>query len=68
MRLLLKMKKLWNRFKANKFLLSFSMLASGSLIAQVISIIVSPITTRLFTPQQLGAYTVVATEIGRAHV
>ncbi|MBW9145248.1 oligosaccharide flippase family protein [Clostridium sp. CM027] len=57
------MKKLWNRFKANKFLLSFSMLASGSLIAQVISIIVSPITTRLFTPQQLGAYTVVATAV-----
>jgi len=57
------MKKLWIRFKSNKFLVSFSTLASGSVIAQIISIFVSPITTRLFTPEQFGYYTVIATAV-----
>lgn len=57
------MNKLWNRFKSNKFLMSFSMLASGSVVAQIISILVSPITSRLFTPEQLGFYTVIATAV-----
>lgn len=57
------MDKLWSRFKSNKFLVSFSVLASGSVIAQIISMLISPITTRLFTPEQFGSYTAISTAV-----
>lgn len=57
------MNNLWKRFLSNKFLVSFSMLASGSIIAQLISILISPITTRLFTPEQFGLYTIIVTAV-----
>ena len=42
---------------------SIAKLTLGSLIAQVISIIVSPITTRIYTPEQLGVYTLLITVV-----
>ena len=38
-------------------------LTLGSLIAQMISILISPITTRLYTPEQLGVYTLLITVV-----
>ncbi|MBM7665258.1 O-antigen/teichoic acid export membrane protein [Solibacillus kalamii] len=46
---------------SNDFLRSFALLASGSVIAQIITILISPIVTRLFTPEQFGLYTIVIT-------
>ena len=42
------------------FVKSMSALVTGSLAAQILSIVVSPITTRLFTPTELGVFTLVA--------
>lgn len=39
-------------------------LASGSIIAQIISVIVSPIATRLYTPADFGMFTLIFTAIG----
>ncbi|MFI3939869.1 lipopolysaccharide biosynthesis protein [Vagococcus fluvialis] len=44
-----------------KFLKPIFQLASGSIIAQMITIIVSPITTRLFSTEELGMYTLILT-------
>ena len=55
------MRLIRNKFGRNTFLKSFSLLASGSIIAQLISIFTSPITTRLFTPEEFGIYTLVIT-------
>lgn len=38
-------------------------LTTGSLIAQMIAILISPITTRLYTPEQLGVYTLLITVV-----
>jgi O-antigen/teichoic acid export membrane protein len=57
------MNRLWQKLKSNKFLISFSILATGSIISQIISLLISPITTRLFTPEHFGHYTVVVTAI-----
>lgn len=35
----------------------------GSLIAQIIAIVISPITTRIYTPEQLGIYTLLITVV-----
>ncbi|HBG3383035.1 TPA: hypothetical protein KQB18_004273, partial [Clostridioides difficile] len=42
------------------FIKSMSTLVTGSLAAQILSIVVSPITTRLFSPMELGVFTLVA--------
>lgn len=42
------------------FVKSMSALVTGSLTAQILSIVVSPVTTRLFTPTELGVFTLVA--------
>lgn len=42
------------------FTKSMSTLVTGSLAAQILSIVVSPITTRLFSPIELGVFTLVA--------
>nr|WP_307990900.1 oligosaccharide flippase family protein [uncultured Niameybacter sp.] len=47
----------------NKFFMSFSLLVSGSVIAQLIGILISPITTRIFTPEQMGGYTLITTAV-----
>lgn len=47
------MKKLSN----NNFLFSITTLATGSVLAQLITVLCSPILTRLFTPAEMGAYT-----------
>ncbi|MCI8547855.1 MAG: oligosaccharide flippase family protein [Bacilli bacterium] len=38
-------------------------LTFGSLIAQAIAILISPITTRIYTPEQLGVYTLLLTVV-----
>lgn len=43
------------------YIKTITLLASGSLIAQIISIIVAPITSRLFTPEEFGTLTLVLT-------
>ncbi|MBV1710095.1 MAG: oligosaccharide flippase family protein [Erysipelothrix sp.] len=57
------MKKYIYQLRENKFFTSFSILASGSLIAQIVSIIASPITTRLFSPSEFGRFTIIATAV-----
>lgn len=57
------MRKLLRKCLSNKFLVSFSTLASGSIIAQLITILISPVITRLFTPEEFGFYTVILTAI-----
>ncbi|AKG73463.1 oligosaccharide flippase family protein [Salinicoccus halodurans] len=52
-----------NRIKSNQFLLSLSTLISGSVIAQVITILLSPLITRLFSPEQFGLYTIIITAV-----
>lgn len=51
------------RIKSSQFLISLSVLMSGSVIAQIISILISPVITRLYTPSQFGIYTLVLTAI-----
>lgn len=58
------MKQITEKLKNNKTLASIMTLASGSLIAQVITILVSPITTRIFSPEELGTYTLITTAVG----
>lgn len=42
---------------------SMALLMSGSAIAQLITIAVAPITTRLFSPQELGVYTLIISSV-----
>lgn len=51
------------RLKKSKYFNAINQLAFGSLIAQIITILVSPISTRLYTPEELGVYTLVLTII-----
>lgn len=46
---------------SSKYLKSIMQLTTGSLIAQLITIIVAPISTRLYSPEQLGIYTLIIT-------
>lgn len=46
-----------NDIKNKEFIKSFMVLASGSVVAQLITIIISPISTRLFSSSELGEYT-----------
>lgn len=45
------------KLRNSAFLKSISILTSGSIIAQLIVIITSPILTRLYSPEDIGAYT-----------
>jgi O-antigen/teichoic acid export membrane protein len=47
-------------FKSD-FFKSIIQLTTGSLLAQLITIVVSPISTRLYTPEQLGIYSLILT-------
>jgi O-antigen/teichoic acid export membrane protein len=51
------------RLKKSQYFNAINRLAFGSLIAQIITILVSPISTRLYTPEELGVYTLVLTII-----
>lgn len=43
--------------KNNKFLKSFAILASGTLLAQLVTALASPVMTRLFSTTEIGQYT-----------
>lgn len=47
----------------NNYLKNMMTLISGSMIAQIITIIVSPISTRLFTSEDLGIYTLITSTV-----
>ncbi|MCA6767107.1 hypothetical protein LF860_10655, partial [Enterococcus hirae] len=49
--------------KSSKILGPLFQLTAGSAIAQLITIMVSPLTTRLFTSEDLGIYTLILTII-----
>lgn len=51
------------RAPKSAFVKSMATLVSGSVLAQAITIVVSPITTRLFTPSELGVYTLVVSSV-----
>ena len=44
------------KFKDKSFLSSFTTLTTGSIIAQAVALGCAPILTRLFTPEEIGAY------------
>lgn len=50
------------RFKY-EYLQNVSILAVGSITAQLISILISPLTTRFFSPEELGVYTAILTAV-----
>ncbi len=54
-----KMKKILN----NSFFRSIATLMSGTIIAQLISFLVSPLMTRLYTEEQIGEYTLLLTVV-----
>lgn len=47
----------------SKFLKSIVILTSGSILAQIIALVFSPIMTRLFTTEQIGEYTLLLTAV-----
>lgn len=47
----------------NSFFKSIITLASGTIIAQVLAFIASPLMTRLYTPEEIGMYTLLLTAI-----
>jgi O-antigen/teichoic acid export membrane protein len=52
------------RFKnilSSNYFKAITRLTFGSLVAQLITVLVSPISTRLYTPEQLGIYTLIIT-------
>ncbi|TFJ24165.1 hypothetical protein CKN99_12750 [Carnobacterium maltaromaticum] len=51
------------RIKKSKFLKPIIQLTAGSAIAQVITILISPVSTRLFSSEQLGTYTMILTVV-----
>lgn len=55
------MTKILKKIKNSQYFKFIFQLTMGSAIAQLITIIVSPISTRLYTPEQLGIYTLVLT-------
>lgn len=47
-------KQLVNKYKSSEFIRNFLTLFSGSTISQFIPILISPIISRLFTPEDFG--------------
>ncbi|MEB8398462.1 oligosaccharide flippase family protein [Enterococcus casseliflavus] len=56
-------KNIINTLKKDKFIKSVSVLATGSILSQVITILVSPFTTRFFSPSDFGYYTLFTTVV-----
>lgn len=44
----------WKRLLSNKFIRNMSVLMSGTILAQIITVAVTPILTRLYTPTEFG--------------
>lgn len=57
------MSSILSKLKSNKFFKSTLTLMSGSIIAQILAICVSPIMTRLYTEKQIGEYTLILTAV-----
>lgn len=53
----------YSRIKRSNLFINISQLAIGSLIAQLFVLVASPILTRLFSPEELGSYSLVVTFI-----
>jgi O-antigen/teichoic acid export membrane protein len=52
-----------NKLLKGKFLKSITALTSGSIIAQILTLIASPIMTRLYSTEEIGTYTLVLTVV-----
>lgn len=48
------MKKLIDKYRVSPFAKNVTVLASGSVIAQVISVLISPVLSRLYSPEEYG--------------
>lgn len=57
------MNSYFHKIKSSSFIKSFTVLATGSLFAQLISLLISPITTRIFTTEELGIFTYILTAV-----
>lgn len=57
------MKSFLKRLYTNSFFRSIATLMSGTLIAQVIAFLISPLMTRLYTEEQIGEYTLLLTVV-----
>ena len=57
------MKTLIKRILNNSFFRSISTLMSGSIVAQIITIIAAPLMTRLYSEEQIGEYTLILTAV-----
>lgn len=57
------MKRQLKKMMDSNFFRSIYILASGSIVAQIITLISSPITTRLFTPEEIGVFTLVTSAV-----
>ena len=53
-------KKLYQRSKVSEFFLNFKILASGTIISQIILLIASPLITRIYSPEQFGVFAIFA--------
>lgn len=52
-----------SKVKKSDFFKSISLLASGSIISQIITLIASPIMTRMFSPAEIGGFTLILTAV-----
>ncbi len=57
------MKKFFKSIFRNTFFRSIATLMSGTLVAQVISFLISPLMTRIYTEEQIGEYTLILTAV-----
>lgn len=53
-------KKLYQRSKVSEFFLHFKILASGTIISQIIMLSASPVITRIYSPEQFGIFALFA--------
>ncbi len=57
------MKERLSQLYQNSFFRSIATLMSGTIVAQIISVLVSPLMTRLYTEEQIGEYTLLLTVV-----
>lgn len=48
------MKQLFRKYRTSPFAQNVSVLASGSIVAQVISVLISPVLSRIYSPEDYG--------------
>ncbi len=56
--------KFWNKLKANTFYRNITIVASGNITARLITILLTPVITRLYTPDEYGIYNIFMSVIG----